>query len=117
MSIDYSRMAATATRLIDKAGQAVTLKIRTPGVIDEVTGEGGDTFADTQAKGVKLNFKAAEIDGTVILVNDFILLVDGEQELTPGDKAVMEGVTFEIINAWPLSPGGTRLITKAQCRT
>ena len=113
---NYTGLASTATRLINRFGGNVTLRIKTGGTYDPVTGANTDTFADAVVQGAKLNFVNADIDGTLIRLGDVKVLVDGLFTLTQDDKIIIGSDEYEIINAMPLAPGDTRLITTVQCR-
>lgn len=116
MSFNYSGLAGTSTRLIDRFGSDVILSIKTEGAYNPVTGVSGDTFADSTVKAVKLNFSNSDIDGTLIKMGDFMLLIDGITTITSDDKVTVDGVEYVIVRPLPLKPGDTRLLTKAHCR-
>jgi hypothetical protein len=116
MSFDYSGLAATATRLINKFGGDVTLSIKTAGTYNPITGSNGDTFTSSVVKGVKTNFMNGDIDGTLIRQGDVKVLIDGDVALNQDDLITVGSDQYEVINAKPLNPGDTRLITTAQCR-
>ncbi len=119
MSFNYSSLADTSTRLIDRFGSNVTLHLTVidgNGPFNPVTGTGGDTEEDETVKAVKLNFSSRDIDETLIKTGDFMLLIDGIFELSKDDKVTVDGVKYAILRPMPLKPGDTRLLTKAHCR-
>jgi hypothetical protein len=113
---NYTGLASTATRLINKFGGDVTLRIKTEGTYNPITGANTDTFADTVVQGVKLNFVNSDIDGTLIRTGDVKVLIDGLFALTKDDKIIIGTDQYEIIKPMPLAPGDTRLVTTLQCR-
>ena len=116
MSFNYSGLAGTSTRLINNFGADVTLSIKTEGSSNPVTGVTGDTFADSTVKAVKLAFSNSDIDGTIVQMGDFMLLIDGITALTTGDNVTVDTVKYAIVRQLPLKPGDTRLLTKVHCR-
>ena len=116
MSFNYANPKALGIRMIDRFGSNVTLHIKTTGPFDPVTGIGGDTFSDDVVKAVKLQFSSSDIDGTLIKMGDFKLLLDGIITITSDDKVTVDGVKYVILRPMPLKPGDTRLLTKAHCR-
>ena len=116
MSFNYSGLANTATRLINDFGGPVTLRVKTAGAYDSVTGVSGDTFVDNVVTGVKLNFKNADIDGTLIKMGDVKVLLDGKFSIGNSDLIIIGTDQYEVIAPMPLEPGNTRLLTMVQCR-
>lgn len=116
MTFAYAGLASTATRLIDNFGGDVTLRIKTEGSYDPITGVNTDTFVENVVLGVKLNFKNSDIDGTLIRQGDVKVIFDGTFTVTQDDLIIIGSDKYEIIDAVPLNPGDTRLITTVQCR-
>ena len=116
MSFNYSGLAATATRLIGEFGAPSTFHKVTTGSYDPLTGSSGDTTEDITLNAVRLEFSSSDIDGTLIQQGDFMLMVDGVQDINNIDSVTVDSVKYQIVRPMPLKPGDTRLITKAQCR-
>lgn len=120
MSADfYSKLAATATRLIKKFGAPVTLPRETGGSSDPVTGEetaGVDATVTTT--GVMLNYDAKLIDGVNILASDRVLVLTNEQEITIDDTPIFgsESDPWTIVGINEKSPVGTALVYFVQVR-
>jgi hypothetical protein len=97
----YSRLQATAQRMIAKFGQTSTVtRITAP---DPITGGDGTETAHT-ATLVPVTYSAREIDGTVILAGDvqlYISAVGLTVTPSPGDLVSANGKTFRVINADP----------------
>lgn len=97
----YTRLQATAQRLIAKFGQQGT--VTRVGPVAPV--EGGDPVATPYpAKLVPMAYTAREIDGTNILAGDmqiYISSVGLAIEPKPGDLVGASGKTFRIINGDP----------------
>lgn len=116
MSFDYSVLADTATRLIGDFGAPCTFHKVTEGACDPLTGVNGDTTEDIALTAVRLEFSSSDIDGTMIQEGDFVLLIDGGQDISNIDSVTVDGEQYEVVRPMPLKTGDTRMITKAQCR-
>jgi len=94
----FTRLQATADRLIKSYGQAGT--VTRLGPVDPVEGGEGTTTA-YPAKLVPMAYSAREIDGTNILAGDmqiYISSVGLAIDPKPGDLVGANGKTFRIIN-------------------
>lgn len=114
-TFDYSGLKGTAETLIAKFGQTMYLMRST------ATGSYNPTISTTSyaATGVLTEYAIRERDGTLIRVNDKKAIISTESlAIVPNneDKLKVGGVTHEIIDVSPLSPGGTTLIYKMQVR-
>lgn len=117
-AFDYSRMASTANRLIDRFGRAMA--IRRAGV---ETGPPHDpTFeppTDHACRGVVLDFDNREIDGTLILATDrrvYLSLAGLEIEPSASDRLVVGTDSLSIERVKPLAPGGIALLYEIHAR-
>lgn len=97
----YARLQATAQRLIAKFGQQGTVTRETP----PDPNEGGDPVETAHpAKLVPMQYKANEIDGSVIEAGDVQIYVSsvGLPIIPgPGDYATVNGKTYRVINSDP----------------
>ncbi|WP_421591092.1 hypothetical protein [Shinella sp. M27] len=97
----YTRLQATADRLIKSYGQAGT--VTRLGPVDPV--EGGDPVATPYpAKLVPMAYSAREIDGTNILAGDMQIYISSMGlaiEPKPGDLVTASGKAFRIVNGDP----------------
>lgn len=116
MSFDYSGLANTAIRLIGEFGAPCTFHRVITGSYDPLTGTSGDTVEDIVLTAVRLEFSSSDIDGSLIQQGDFVLLIDGLQDIANIDSVTVDGYEYEVVRPMPLKTGDTRLLTKAQCR-
>lgn len=115
-AFDYSRARATATRLLKRFGQAATLR--------QVTGTGGDpwepttTTTDVTVTVAVLDYRAEEVDGTVIKRSDrrVYMAADGSTAPATDDALVIAGKTFRLVSVEPLTPAGTAVYFELQAR-
>jgi len=76
MSDFYSRMAATANRMLKRRGQTITVSHTTDGTYDPTTGQISGAVTTTQTvAGIMIEWDARQIDGTLIKVGDRRLLL------------------------------------------
>lgn len=115
-TFDYARARATTTRLLERFGQAATLR--------QVTGTGGDpwepttTTTDVTVTVAILDYSAEEVDGTVIRKSDrrVYMVADGSTVPAPDDALVIAGKTFQVVSVEPLDPAGTAVYFELQAR-
>lgn len=119
----YDTFQATATRLIDKFGQAATLKQSTIGAYDPATGTASETVTSSTGRVVVTDYDIRQVDGTLIQRGDKRILLSvitgvGAKDVSPvpGDKIVVGNVTYTVVDASPLSPGGTVVMHEIQAR-
>lgn len=115
---DYTRNKATADRLIDKFGQALTLTKTTGGGGFDANGDPVVPSSTTiTGNGVKLDFKQDEIDGTNIVAGDAKLLL-GSASGAPEDGMTVPigGLTWRVMINKPLDPAGVDVIYTLQLR-
>ncbi len=122
--VDYTRMTATAKRLIEKNGRTVTLRHKV-----EADADGDRPWAETTGKsveadavGVFLDYTLAEIDGELIRRGDQKVLFAATSEELEGthvedfDEVDDGGVIWKIQGVEPLCPGDTCLMYTMQVR-
>ena len=114
-AFDYAKTRATATRLIERFGQAVTFH--------RVSAETGDAWNPTQqttsypARAAVLGYEDSEIDGTMVQAGDRKLYVSVFGiEPTTSDKVVIGTESLRVVNVKPLNPAGTVVFFEVQCR-
>lgn len=118
MAFDYAAKKATADRLIEKFGQAVTLTLTTGGGgYDENGNPVAPSSTSITGNGVKLRFEKGEIDGTAIVASDAKLLL-GSASGVPviGMTAPIDGITWRVQDVWPLEPAGVNVMYTLQLR-
>ena len=120
VGFDYGKSKATADRLIEKFGQAVSIRRTTVvgGVASDPT-SGTSTDTDYVTKAAIIDYTSREIDGTAILATDqraLIAVGDLTIDLETSDKLVVGSVVWPIFNINKLSPAGTIVLWDAQLR-
>jgi hypothetical protein len=112
----YAGMATMAEALLNKRGQTIEIT-RSGDIIDPVTGDvtsGADTVY--KPKGVLLNYKDADIDGTRIVKGDRLLILDATTEPKTSDKPVIDGAEWTVVAIESINPAGTPVAYKVQVR-
>jgi len=121
---DYAKTAARADQSLRRKGAIVTLRREAPGEYDpETGGPGTGTVTEYLGTGVKLNYEAENIDGTLIQRGDQQLLLsplqrDGTPMPTPtvADLVLVGGVAYTIANVGDLQPVDVSLLFTLQLR-
>lgn len=119
-TFDYAASAATASRLLAKFGQDVTLSKTTPGDYDPVTGESSDpvTVAQT-ASAVLLDYSAKEsgarfADGSQVMIGDKKCLIEAKGLNWPPDALTVltdaAGTAWQIDQVRELAPAGAPVV-------
>ncbi|MFZ5050008.1 hypothetical protein ACOY5N_03135 [Enterobacter kobei] len=115
MAINYQRMQARTTRMLKQNGVAynVTRKgsVTVIGGVEHKTEEVRFT-----AVGVKTEYAAGEIDGTVIVNGDVQIVFTAEQEVKIGDVVDIDGTANRVVKPNPVKPAVLVLCYKAQLR-
>jgi len=117
MAFDYSSLAATATRLIEKFGRSVTLTKK--GSTSTTAGKPwqGGTAVDSTSTSIKAvadqtasaTLADAFREDTRVKSSDTLIIIDGAVEPEEGDKLVDGTQTYEIVSTRSLKPGDTAL--------
>ena len=131
---DYIRTKATATRLLEKFGIAVTYKIKAEAKYNPATGKVEHGFLgelwDGQINGVFIvmdDFAESDIDGTLIRQGDQLIYLDPELPVNPksGDVVVVpvleNGVhvrndDYEVIRPRPIAPAAVVVLHRVHAR-
>ncbi|RZJ12072.1 MAG: hypothetical protein EOP39_04600 [Rubrivivax sp.] len=119
MTFDYDKTAATAARLLAKFGAPVTVARVTPGAYDPETGTNGAGSSETWSpSGVKLDYTAKEIDGTLILAGDQRVYMSAVAGLDPqpGDAVTLGADVWRVVKSRTLAPAGVAVLLDVQCR-
>jgi len=120
MSFDYTRARATATRLIQRFGQEITVPRTTGGTHDPVTGEtSGGTDASITVTGVALDAREvfrSPADTQMIQSGDQAVYIEAGQAIEQGETLRIDGVDWQIAELRPLSPAGTTVMYEALVR-
>lgn len=119
MAFNYPKTAATATALLAKFGQAVSVA-RGSGAYDPNTGTiTGSVTQTAVGVGVALDYKQGEIDGTLVMAGDRRILIAPRLSITPttGDTVTLAGGSIlRVMASKPLSPAGVVVLHEVQCR-
>lgn len=119
----YTRLQATASRLLKDKGQLVTFTRTTEGTFDPVTGKRTGTSESTfTADGVLGNYSGKEAGalraaGVEVRMDDRKLLIAAPE--TPpdlGDKVTVGGTSYTILNIKPVNPAGTAITYELHLR-
>ena len=121
----YTRLQATANRLLKGKGQSITLTKITAGTYNPETGgfTGAGTSTQT-AYGAIFDYGTKQIDGTLIKVGDKQLLLsafktDGAALTAPvlGDTVSIGGVVYTLVEPLKeVSPAGTVVMYECNLR-
>ena len=118
MSYDYSRLIATAKRLLDKFGQDMTVNSITAQNYDPATGSTSPSQIAETKPGVIFPYKngITAMQESLILAGDqqvFILLGSAPK---PTDKLQVGSRQYSIVNVKAIEPGGVMVLYELQVR-
>ena len=118
MTFNYAKTAATATRLLERFGQAVTLTRYGDAAYDPATGTTVPSETVYPATGAKLDYAQRDIDGTLIKVGDCRVYLAPNLAVTPqtGDTITIGAEVWKVVTSRPLAPAGTVVLHDAQVR-
>lgn len=123
MAFNYVPLKNSATSLIQKFGQSITLEKATAGAFDPDTGTISETTAQTTFYGVVLD--ATDSDYATLsranAVNDYVIA--GDKRITAeagdydvGDVVIIASKRYTIVENKPLDPAGTQVICELLVR-
>jgi hypothetical protein len=119
----YSKMQATANRLLKGKGQSITLTRRTAGTYDPATGTAAVTTTTQTAYGAMFEYGDKNIDGVLIKEGDKQLLLSalnsaGTALVAPqlNDTVTINTVVYTVVRIKPLSPAGTTVLFDCNIR-
>lgn len=114
---DYQSMAETATRLIDRFGQPVTLRRTAGGAFDPVAGSfTGETVEDIETVGLLRRYPDDLIDGTRILATDRQLVLVPDVAPQVGDVTIIGGEVLAVEEVESVRPAGVDVVFTARVR-
>lgn len=118
MSDFYSKMAATARRLLSSKGSPITITRVTGEVKDpvtrQVTTQGtSNTFT---TNGITMPYPDRLIDGKMIVQGDRMVVLDDTVEPAVSDTISMDNEEWLIKHVKTVSPAGTPVVYFAQAR-
>jgi len=111
----YDNLQKTATRLLTSKGQKVTFTRLVETSFNSGTGEKTTSDFVYSGYGAAFDYKASEIDGSVIQRGDIRLMLE-KTTLAPkiDDSAKIDTVNYRIMDVIKSSPAGT--VTHYTCR-
>lgn len=118
-TFNYTRTAATATKLLLKFGSLGRVSIRRVAgeTYDPVEGSTtGGTPTTTTLTAATVPIKKSMIDGERILATDIMFLSNADFEPVSTDIAIIDALEYRIIDIEPITPDGTDVLYKVVCR-
>ena len=109
----------TATTLLAKFGEAVSLTYETDEVRNPATGEVTTPASENVVPGFGYpsRFQNAEVDGTVVQRSDTRLILNKVDEAPEqGWRAQVQGKTFRVMDVQPITKSGADVIYICQLR-
>ena len=119
MTFDYSSVLSIAETLLVEYGRDITLVSVNPGTYDAQSDTTiGGSESQTTVKAVVTDFVLSQIDGTIILRGDKLVIISGQSSIIPSvnDKLKIDSKTYRIISVENITPGGASIIYKLQVR-
>ena len=120
-SFDYTRTAATATRLLERFGAAGAVRrSSTTGGNAWDPSSGTTTTTDYPATMVVTDYAQADINGTVIQSTDKKVLMAPGVAVVPNTSDVLvtpDGGTLSVVGVKPLKPAATLVMYEIQARS
>ena len=119
----YSKMQATANRLLKGKGQEITLTRQAAGAYNVATGTAAVTTTTQTAYGAMFEYGDKNIDGVLIKEGDKQLLLSalnsaGTALVAPqlNDTVTINTVVYTVVRIKPLSPAGTTVLFDCNIR-
>ena len=104
MSYD-KRLQATASKLLAKFGQPITVQVFQGNTSDPITGGKTETYTNATGNGVTLGYKGSEVDQSMILDGDIKLIIENLAiEPTVNSKVPIDGKTYRVKNKMKVKP-------------
>lgn len=123
MSI-YDLAKALAARLLSPSdkGAALTLHVKTAGAYDPETGS-SETVTNYSGSGIRTNYAASEVDGSLIMQDDVKLIVSPVQiseadmpQPKPADAITFDGSVYQVVDVKPWNYAGVACGFEVQAR-
>lgn len=114
---NYTRMQATASRLLKKFGKEITVQVLTGETLDIPTQSKVNIYTDVTGNGVTGKFNNNEIDGSLILTTDLKLTIEN-LSIPPviNSKVSIDGVDYRVASVSKSKPAGINLLYKIGLR-
>lgn len=116
--MNYTKIKATARKLLANFGQSMTLTQVSHGAYDETTGTATDTSVTTTDKGVILPYAdgVSSIPDSMIQKGDQQVLIQLSVVPKPADTISANGAVYYVINVKALEPAGVNILYELQVR-
>lgn len=108
--MSYLPQQATADRLIAKFGAPCTLSTQAQTGYDGLGQPVNIPAVSINGSGVKLNYKKAEIDGSVVQIGDAKFLLSTRQVPLIDMRVTLAGEVWRVISVSPLAPDSTDVV-------
>jgi len=115
----YQRRRAAVSRLLERYGTSLTLQHYQEGACDPASGEVAAAWSQRVLTGLVRDYRQDQVDGSLVLSGDRELILAGETETEPprpGDRLVLAGETYTVVQVNTLEPGGLALLHRCQIR-
>jgi len=112
MAYDYAGAAASATRLLNKFGQAITRTTYTAGTFDQSTQTVSPSTASAPRIGAVFDIggNRTTIRGTLVQVGDKELYLDPSASVALTDHYTIGGIEYTVLSFEEISPAGTAVL-------
>lgn len=111
----YTRLEATATRLLTTYGVQYTFTNNIQGSYDPATGQNSITTTTYNKYVVRDTFNLFEQNNTAVEQGDIRALAESGT-YTVDDTVVMDGETWRVMDASPITPGATNVAVELRLR-
>lgn len=106
----YDKYAVKARTKISQYGSTVHITRVTEGSYNKETNAYSDTKVDIYGAGIQDNLDLSKVDGKNILAGDVMLMCVLEAEPKVDDSLEWGGASYNVVNAYPMSPDGSTVI-------
>lgn len=115
--MNFTKLKATAQKLISKNGGTVTLRKKTSDVYDPVLMTNVTTTADTSIKATILPASGGKIEALDIrfrngetTIDQYRYMVTSDATASAGDYVIVGGETYLVIGSTPVQPDGSTVV-------
>jgi hypothetical protein len=118
--MNYTRLAATAKKLLAKHGRDVTLHSEALPVYDAATGVATVTPTDTVVKAAIFDFAkgVTTVRGTLVQMGDKEIFMEAKSGVTPSvrDTVTVDVDIFTVVSVGEINPAGTPVLYQLHVR-
>jgi len=113
----YSEVAELALEVLTEFGQTITVNRETSSSFDPVLGIDTTVSSSFTGKGAAFEYKATEIDGTVVQAGDIQLYLNATSTAPLiDDRITIDSNVYEVMNVEQINPAGTPVLYILQLR-